>query len=91
MRTARPIQGVELERSRPLFDRARLAAGQSVLVHVGAGGVGGFGVQLKRKQFLWRLDYGFTDLGAFGMMHYISMELSPLWAKERTRHGRAGR
>ncbi len=51
----------------------------------------GFGLQLKRKQLLWRIDYGFTDLGAFGTMHYISMELSPLWAKERTRHGRAGR
>jgi hypothetical protein len=56
------------------------------------GGLGaGFGLQLKRKQFLWRIDYGFSDLGAFGTMHYISMELLPLWAKERTRHGRAGR
>ncbi|MEZ4386444.1 MAG: PorV/PorQ family protein [Candidatus Krumholzibacteriia bacterium] len=51
----------------------------------------GCGLQLKRNQLLWRLDYGYRDMGAFGGMHFISMELSPLWAKERVRHGRAGR
>jgi hypothetical protein len=51
----------------------------------------GFGLQLRRKQLLWRIDYGYSDMGVFGTMHYVSLELSPLWAKERTRHGRAGR
>jgi hypothetical protein len=51
----------------------------------------GLGLQLKRHQLLWRIDYAYRDMGAFGGMHYVSMELSPLWAKERTRHGRAGR
>lgn len=56
------------------------------------GGIGaGFGLQLKRKQKLLRIDYGYRDMGAFGGMHFVSFEASPLWAKERTRHGRAGR
>jgi len=76
--------GTEMGLGNKLFLRAGWETGRD------EGGLGaGFGLQLKRKQFLWRIDYGYSDLGGFGGMHYLSMELSPLWAKERTRHGRA--
>jgi hypothetical protein len=76
--------GAELGLGKLLYLRGGFETGRDE-----GGLAAGFGLQLKRKQLLWRIDYGFTDLGAFGTMHYISMELSPLWAKERTRHGRA--
>ncbi len=76
--------GAELGLNKLLYLRGGYETGRDE-----GGLAAGFGVQLKRKQFIWRIDYGFSDLGAFGTMHYISMELSPLWAKERTRHGRA--
>ncbi len=38
----------------------------------------GFGLQLERKQFLVRVDYAFSDMGSFGTVHYISVDLSPL-------------
>jgi len=49
----------------------------------------GFGLQLKRKQLLWRIDYGYSDMGSFGTIHHVSLELSPLWRGEGRRHGRA--
>lgn len=78
--------GAEVGMNRMLYLRGGYETGRS------EGGLGlGFGVQLSRKQYLWRIDYAFSDMGAFGNMHFISMELSPLWAKEKHRHGRAGR
>jgi len=44
----------------------------------------GFGLQLKRKQFLVRIDYAYTDMGAFGTIHHISVDLSPLTARKNT-------
>ncbi|MBU8871850.1 MAG: PorV/PorQ family protein [Gemmatimonadales bacterium] len=40
---------------------------------------GGFGVQLKRKGFLIKVDYAFNDMGNFGGIHYVSVDLSPLF------------
>ena len=78
--------GAEVGMGRKLYLRGGYESGRDE-----GGLAGGFGLQLARKQFLWRVDYGVSDMGAFGTMHHISMELSPLWSKEKTRHGRAGR
>ncbi|HOX26128.1 MAG TPA: PorV/PorQ family protein [Candidatus Krumholzibacteria bacterium] len=75
--------GGELGLGRILYLRAGFETGRD------EGGLGaGFGLQLRRKQLLWRVDYGYSDLGSFGGMHYVSLEFSPLWDKERIRHGR---
>ena len=41
----------------------------------------GFGLQLKRKQFLVRVDYAYADMGSFGSIHHISVDLSPLYQR----------
>jgi hypothetical protein len=75
--------GAELDVNRALYLRGGYETGRD------EGGLGaGFGLQLQRNQLLWRIDYGYSDLGAFGGMHYISLELSPLRAPERPAHGR---
>lgn len=51
----------------------------------------GFGVQLKRKQFLLRLDYAFSDMGSFGTVHHISVDLSPLVRRKPQDAWRTGR
>lgn len=38
----------------------------------------GFGLKIARKQFQWSIDYGFSDLGGFGSLHFVSVEFSPL-------------
>lgn len=49
----------------------------------------GFGLQFNRKQFLLRVDYAFSDLGSFGTIHHISVDLSPLYKRKyRTRDER---
>jgi hypothetical protein len=43
------------------------------------GGLGaGFGVNLARDQWRIRLDYAVSDMGAFGTIHHLSIDLSPL-------------
>ncbi len=42
----------------------------------------GFGLQLKRKQFLVRVDYAYSDNGSFGGIHHISVDLSPLFKRK---------
>ena len=42
----------------------------------------GFGLEFKKKTFLLRLDYAYVDMGAFGIIHHISMDLSPLARKK---------
>ncbi len=42
----------------------------------------GFGLQLKRKQFLVRVDYAYADMGSFGSIHHISVDLSPLYQRK---------
>lgn len=78
--------GAELDAMGRFFVRGGFETGRDE-----GGLTAGCGLQLKRKQLLWRLDYSYRDMGSFGGMHYMSMELSPLWSKEKTRHGRAGR
>lgn len=75
--------GVELGLRRLLYLRVGYESGRS------EGGLGaGFGLQLERKQKLWRLDYGYADMGSFGTIHHVGVEFSPLWKKELRRHGR---
>ncbi len=75
--------GVELGLRRLLYLRAGYETGRD------EGGLGaGFGLQLRRKQMLWRIDYGYADMGGFGAIHHIGLEFSPLWTKETRRHGR---
>src|SRR5437763_16633548 len=60
-----------------LFEHARLAAGQRVLIHGGAGGVGGFAVQFARRRgarvtataSAGNLDFG-RGLGAEEVIDY---------------------
>ena len=40
---------------------------------------GGFGVHLGRKGFQLKIDYAYNDLGNFGGIHYISVDLHPLF------------
>ena len=43
------------------------------------GGLGaGFGVNLARDEWRIRFDYAVSDMGAFGTIHYLSLDLSPL-------------
>ncbi len=42
----------------------------------------GFGLQMKRKQFLIRIDYAYSDNGSFGTLHQISVDLSPLFRRK---------
>lgn len=39
----------------------------------------GFGLQLERKQLLLRIDYAYSDQGAFGTIHHFSVDVSPLF------------
>jgi hypothetical protein len=38
----------------------------------------GFGVKIERRTLILRLDYGFSDMGNFGTMHHVSLDLVPL-------------
>ena len=40
---------------------------------------GGFGVLLKRKGFRVTVDYAYNDMGTFGGIHYLSVDLSPVF------------
>ncbi|MFN2370376.1 MAG: PorV/PorQ family protein [Candidatus Krumholzibacteriia bacterium] len=39
----------------------------------------GFGLRLERKQLLLRIDYAYSDMGAFGTVHQVSVDVSPLF------------
>lgn len=65
--------GTEMGLKKMLFLRAGYETGR-----VENGWAAGFGLQLKRKKFLLRVDYAYTDMGAFGAIHHISVDLSPL-------------
>ena len=51
----------------------------------------GFGVQLERKQLLLRIDYAYSDLGSFGTIHHVSVDLSPLVKRKDPDAWRRGR
>ncbi|MEN8007727.1 MAG: PorV/PorQ family protein [Candidatus Krumholzibacteriota bacterium] len=65
--------GMELGMRKMLYLRGGFETGR-----VDGGLAAGFGLQLKRKQFLLRVDYAYSDMGAFGTIHHISVDLSPL-------------
>ena len=65
--------GSELGLKKMLFLRAGYETSRAE-----GGLAAGFGLQLERKQFLVRIDYAVSDLGSFGTIHHISVDLSPL-------------
>ena len=65
--------GGELGLRRMLFLRAGYETSR-----VEGGFSAGFGLQLVRKQMNLRIDYAYSDMGAFGTIHYFSIDLSPL-------------
>jgi len=65
--------GAELGLNRMLFLRAGYETS-----HDEGGFSSGFGVQLNRKQMRLRIDYAYSDMGAFGTVHHLSIDLSPL-------------
>ncbi len=42
----------------------------------------GFGVQTGTDRFDLRLDYAFSDMGTFGVMHHVSIDLAPLFGRK---------
>lgn len=69
--------GSELDLKKVLFLRAGYETSREE-----GGFAAGFGLQLKRKQFLVRVDYAFSDLGSFGSIHHVSVDLSPLFQRK---------
>ena len=69
--------GGELGLRRMLFLRAGYETSRDE-----GGFAAGFGLQLKRKQFLIRVDYAYSDNGSFGTIHHISVDLSPLYQRK---------
>jgi len=65
--------GAELGLNRMLFLRAGYETSRSE-----GGFAAGFGVQLNRKQMRLRVDYAYSDMGTFGTIHHLSIDLSPL-------------
>lgn len=41
----------------------------------------GFGLQVERRQLLIRVDYAYSDMGSFGIVHHLSVDVSPLWRR----------
>lgn len=69
--------GTELGINRMLFLRAGYETPRDE-----GGLAAGFGLQLERKQFLLRIDYAYSDMGTFGVIHHVSVDLSPLMHKQ---------
>ncbi len=69
--------GSELSLGKMLFLRTGFETSRAE-----GGFAAGFGLQLKRKQMLVKVDYAFSDLGTFGTIHHISIDLSPLARKK---------
>jgi len=46
------------------------------------GPAAGFGLLLNRYQLQVRIDYAYSDLGAFGAIHHFSVDLSPLFRRK---------
>jgi hypothetical protein len=77
--------GGELEIKKMLFLRTGFETSREE-----GGFAAGFGVQLLRKQFQLRIDYAFSDLGSFGTIHHISVDLSPLYKRKYGQRGERG-
>lgn len=51
----------------------------------------GFGLQLNRHQLQLRADYAYADMGNFGTIHFLSLDVSPLWRRSQAESGERGR
>ncbi len=69
--------GSELDVKKMLFLRVGYETSRDV-----GGFAAGFGIQLKRRSYLFRLDYAYSDQGTFGTVHHISIDLSPLFKRK---------
>jgi hypothetical protein len=81
--------GSELALNRMLFLRLGYETSRDV-----GGFAAGFGLQLKHRRYQLRFDYAYADQGTFGTIHYLSLDLSPLWKRKDTsswRQRREGR
>ena len=65
--------GGELGLDRRLFLRAGYETNREE-----GGFAAGFGVQVARERLDLRLDYAYSDLGTFGTIHHLSVDLAPL-------------
>ncbi len=65
-------------------DRLKLRGGYETDQDEG-GMSAGFGVDLSRQRLGVRLDYGYTDMGVFGDIHHLSVDLTPLRDERRER------
>ncbi len=71
--------GLELDLDRRLFLRGGFETNRD------EGGLSaGFGVQLARDGWDIRLDYAMSDMGAFGTIHHVTIDLAPLPKPRRT-------
>ena len=51
----------------------------------------GFGVQLKHRRYLVRFDYAYSDMGTFGTIHHLSLDVAPLFKRKDTSNWRRRR
>jgi len=77
--------GGELAVRRQLFLRAGYETNRPE-----GGLAAGFGLQVERHQLLIRVDYAYSDMGSFGVIHHISVDLSPLWRRPQAVTGEGG-
>jgi hypothetical protein len=78
--------GGELGMWKMLFLRAGYETGRPE-----GGFSAGFGLQLNRQQLRLRVDYAYADMGSFGTIHFVSMDVSPLWKKTHGANSEGGR
>lgn len=69
--------GGELGLDRRLFLRAGFETNRDE-----GGFAAGFGVQAGTESFDLRLDYAFSDMGTFGTMHHVSVDVAPLLGRK---------
>jgi hypothetical protein len=72
-----------------ILERFHLRAGYETSRDEG-GFAAGFGLQLVRKQLDLRVDYAYSDMGAFGAVHHVSIDLSPLFKRKPVDSWRRG-
>jgi hypothetical protein len=77
--------GGELALRRQLFLRAGYETNR-----LEGGMAAGFGLQVERHQLLIRVDYAYSDMGSFGVIHNFSVDLSPLWRRSPAETGQEG-
>lgn len=77
--------GSELALRKQLFLRAGYETNRPE-----GGFAAGFGLQVERHQLRIRVDYAYSDMGSFGTVHHLSLDLSPLWHRPPTGGGDGG-